>query len=298
MAKGKSKISIQDTSQDLLVKPKKQFEDELTERIAFGEEMLARNITTSEEYGKLHKDYTLWHDFNCEFLKRAFDRSNNQYYKDYTSSPAFYSIPLNRPVPSFKEQMGETRGNISKYLNRLKRIVGKIILFDEHPSLHQKVKHSDKLTEGIEFLINLFSKFHRTAQSLRHRHANRNTLLINDEYDLQDLLRGLLQLQFEDVREEDYAPSYAGGNSRVDFVLKDEKIVIETKMTSAHLKDKDIGSQLLIDIGRYRSHPECKLLVVFVYDKGDFIRNKVGLINDLERMSSPELEIKVFIGPK
>jgi hypothetical protein len=79
---------------------------------------------------------------------------------------------------------------------------------------------------------------------------------------------------------------------------KDEKIVVETKMTNQNLKDKDVGSQLLIDIGRYRSHPDCKVLVVFVYDKGDHVRNKAGMITDLERMSSHGLKVKVFIEPK
>ena len=69
-------------------------------------------------------------------------------------------------------------------------------------------------------------------------------------------------------------------------------------MTNEHLKDKDIGSQLLIDIGRYRAHPDCQVLVVFIYDKGDYIRNKIGIINDLENTSSQELKVKVFIDPK
>ena len=151
---------------------------------------------------------------------------------------------------------------------------------------------------GLARLTILFSKFHKVAQSLRHRHADRETLLIKDEYDVQDLLRSILQIDFEDIREEDYSPSYAGGNSRVDFVLKEERIVVETKMTNDNLKDKEIGSQLLIDVGRYRSHPDCKLLVVFVYDKGDHIRNKAGLINDLEKMSTPSLKVRIFINPR
>src|SRR5690606_11623512 len=105
-------------------------------------------------------------------------------------------------------------------------------------------------------------------------------------------------IHFDDIREEDYSPSYAGGNSRVDFVLKNENIVVETKMTNDGLKDKDIGAQLLIDIGRYRSHPNCKVLVVFVYDKFDHIRNKSGLINDLQKMKTPDLDVRVFIEPR
>ena len=28
---------------------------------------------------------------------------------------------------------------------------------------------------------------------------------------------------FDDIRPEEYTPSYAGGSSRIDFLLKDEK---------------------------------------------------------------------------
>jgi hypothetical protein len=150
---------------------------------------------------------------------------------------------------------------------------------------------------ALSVLSTLFARFHKVAQSLRQRHNDRETLIITDEYDVQDLLRSLLKLNFDDIREEDYTPSYAGSNSRVDFVLKYERIVVEVKITSDKLKDKEIGSQLLIDIGRYRSHPDCNLLAVFIYDKGDFIVNKTGLKNDLEKMSTPELEVKIFINP-
>lgn len=106
-----------------------------------------------------------------------------------------------------------------------------------------------------------------------------------------------MQLHFNDVRREDFSPSNAGGNSRVDFVLKEEKIIIEVKMTNDHLGDKEVGSQLLIDIGRYKSHPACEVLVIFVYDKGENIMNKTGLIADLERNSTPSLKVQVFIEP-
>jgi len=285
---------------DYLVKPKTLFETELTERIRLGETFLNSQISSQQENGQLHSDYNLWHDFNCELLKRAFNKPNSQYYKDYTSTPKIYSISSNSHITTLNEQISETKGSISKHLTRLKKIKEKLILIDELPNLQPLTKNDniDIQAEGIRYLAKIFSKFHRIAQSLRHRHGNRETIIIKDEYDVQDLLRGILQIHFNDIREEDYSPSYAGGNSRIDFVLKEEKIIIETKMTNDNLKDKDVGSQLLIDIGRYRAHPDCQVLVVFVYDKGDHIRNKAGMKNDLERMSSPDIKVNVFIEPK
>jgi hypothetical protein len=300
MVKRKTTPTIQDNSPDYLVKPKNQFELDLSERIKIGEELLGRQITNQQEYSKLYTDYNFWHDFNGEFISRAFNKTNSQYFQDYTWTPSFFVSSMITHTPSLREQFQETQGDISKYVTRLQKIKEKLILIDELPGLQTMSddNETDKQTDGLKYLDKLFSKFHRVAQSLRHRHSSRETLVIKDEYDVQDLLRGLLQIHFDDVREEDYSPSYAGGNSRVDFVLKDEKIVVETKMTNENLKDKDVGSQLLIDIGRYRSHPDCKVLVVFVYDKGDHVRNKAGMITDLERMSSHGLKVKVFIEPK
>jgi hypothetical protein len=300
MAKRRSIPTIQDNTPDYLVKPKKIFEGDLAERIRIGEELLNRQVNNQKENGQLYSDYNFWHDFNSEFLKRAFNKTNSQYYQDYTSTPMMYVASIIPHTPSLREQIDETKSDISKHLTRLKKIKEKLVLIDELPGLSsvQDDTQIDKQTEGLNYLEKIFSKYHKVAQSLRYRHASRETLTIKDEYDVQDLLRGLLQIHFTDIREEDYSPSYAGGNSRIDFVLKDEKIVVETKMTNDHLKDKEIGSQLLIDIGRYRAHPDCKLLVVFIYDKGDHIRNKAGMINDLEKMTSHNVKVRVFIEPR
>jgi hypothetical protein len=295
----------QDNTPDYLVKPKAQFESELDARIKLGEDMINRQIATQQDYSSCYQEYTFWNDYNEELLGRAFNKKENQYYKDYTYAPSmFMGISTigggnSRPL-SIQEIAAKLRGDVSKYLERLKKIKGKLGLIDELPGLQltQSSKGIDKQAEGLRNLSNIFSKFHRVAQHLRHRHADRDTLIIKDEYDVQDLLHSLLHLHFGDIRAEDYSPSYAGGNSRVDFTLKDEKIVVEVKMTNDHLKDKEIGNQLLIDIGRYRGHPDCEVLVVFVYDKLDNIRNKPGLIADLERMGDSNLKVRVFIEPK
>ena len=301
MAQRRANQPIQDNTPDYLVKPKGQFANDLSDRINIGEQMLAMPVDSGEEHSKLYNDYTSWHDYNCELLQRAFNKVKNKYYEEYTWTPSVFmsSIGGHSRTPSLKEIVAERKGVIHKYLDRLKKIQGKLVLIDELPGLQAiPSKVPDKQTEGLRHLSNLFFKFHKVAQSLRHRHADRETLIIKDEYDVQDLLGGLLRIDFEDIRPEDYAPSYAGGNSRVDFALKDEKIIVEVKMTNDHLKDKEIGSQLLIDIGRYRHHPDCEHLVVFVYDRLDNIRNKPGLISDLEKMSSPDLQVRVFIEPR
>jgi len=147
-------------------------------------------------------------------------------------------------------------------------------------------------TEDIFLLLN---KFHNVSRQLRSRYSDRNTLDLTDEYDVQDLLHALLKIYFDDIRPEEWCPSYAGKSSRMDFLLKSEKIVLEVKMTRANLKDKEIGSQLIEDIARYKEHPDCKSLICFVYDPNGYIRNPRGVESDLSK--SKELDVKVLIRP-
>ena len=132
--------------------------------------------------------------------------------------------------------------------------------------------------------------------TLRRRHSYRPTLEIGDEYDVQDLLNALLRLHFDDVRPEEWTPSYAGGNNRMDFLLKDEEIAIEVKMTRDGLKDKEVGDQLLVDIEKYQAHPNCKRLYCFVYDPDWHIRNPRGLEKDLSK-AIENIDVKVYIRP-
>lgn len=153
-----------------------------------------------------------------------------------------------------------------------------------------------KAIDNIDYVLEkICLNFHRCTKSILNRHAGRETLEIKDEYDVQDLLQGILRLFIDDVRPEDYVPSYAGGNSRTDFYLPLYDTYIETKMTRAGLHDKEVGEELSIDIARYGD--KCKKLVCFIYDKNNELQNPYGLIGDLEKLGADRVEVKVFISP-
>lgn len=166
--------------------------------------------------------------------------------------------------------------------------------------IHETEKSKPSENTKIDYfsLVELLcSRFHLVAKQIKARHDDRETLHINDEYDAQDLLHSLLHIYFDDIRPEEWTPSYAGGCSRVDFLLKDERIIIEVKKTRQKLKAKDVGEELIIDSQRYRVHPDCKKLLCFVYDPEGWISNPRGLENDLNKKDD-DFEIKVLIVPK
>jgi len=144
----------------------------------------------------------------------------------------------------------------------------------------------------IETICN---RFHLVARQIRSRYNSRETLRVSDEYDVQDLLHALLRLYFEDIRPEEYTPSYAGGSSRMDFLIKTEQIVVEVKKMRDSMSPKDLGNQLIEDIDRYRAHPDCKLLVCFVYDPEGLIPNPRGIEADLNR--DDPIAVRVLIRP-
>lgn len=149
---------------------------------------------------------------------------------------------------------------------------------------------------AIEKVTVLISRFHQVARQLRSRHSDRSTIEIEDEYDVQDLFHSLLKLYFEDIRSEEYTPSYGGSASRVDFLLKQDQVVIEIKKTRKGLGAKEVGEQLIVDAQRYQSHPNCGQLICFVYDPEGRVANPRGIENDLTGEVNG-IPVTVFIRP-
>ena len=146
----------------------------------------------------------------------------------------------------------------------------------------------------LDLAIFICDRLHHVATRLSERRDKRRAMSIRDEHDLQYLLGGLLALHFDDVQAEDVVPTTAGASSRIDFVLRRERIAIETKMTRESLRDKDIGDELIVDIRRYQSHPGVDALICLVHDPEHLIKNAAGLASDLEQ-SQGVSKIRVLV---
>lgn len=183
------------------------------------------------------------------------------------------------------------RGVVSAVVTRIERNPA---LFAESVSPVGAGPDQRKLMDALDQLV---LRFHAVVVQLRSRHGDRATLDVNDEYDVQDLMHALLRLYFDDVRPEEWVPSYAGSSSRTDFLLPQVDTVIEIKKTRAGLNAKTLGEQLIIDIAKYKKHPQCRRLVCFVYDPEGRIANPAGIEADLNN-GEHGIEVRVFILPK
>jgi len=150
---------------------------------------------------------------------------------------------------------------------------------------------------ALSLVRTICDRFTIVANTLTVRHDNRATITMKDEYDVQDLLGALLKLHFTDVRPEEWTPSYAGNASRMDFLLKPERLVIEAKMTRKGLGQKELTNQIAIDILRYQAHQDCKTLVCFIYDPTGECKNPTALENDLTK-DHGGLNVTVIVQPQ
>lgn len=142
--------------------------------------------------------------------------------------------------------------------------------------------------ENIQILENIFDKFTDVAKLLEIKFWK-----IDNEKDLQVLLHALLKLHFNDIRPEERNPSYGWKSSKSDFLLKNEKILIETKKTRDKLKDKEVWEEIILDISKYKWNSDCKILICFIYDPDWLIINPNWLRKDLE--DTKDLDVRVYI---
>jgi hypothetical protein len=152
----------------------------------------------------------------------------------------------------------------------------------------------------VDLVVTLCRRFPRAARrlSVRHDPEKRSGIEIKDEYDVQDVMHAFLNLHFDDVRPEETTPSFAGASSRVDFVLKNERIGIEVKKTRPGLTSKEARDQLATDIVTYGAHPDFNVLVCFVYDPDRYIKNAAGFEADLQSVRTDKLDVRVVIAPR
>jgi hypothetical protein len=113
-------------------------------------------------------------------------------------------------------------------------------------------------------------------------------LTIGDEYDAQDLMRALLVQFFDDVRDEEWSPSYAGAATRIDFVLPEVRVAVELKWTRTSMTEKSLGDELLVDRERYAKHPDVGHLICVVFDYEGHLPNPRGMEQDLDRKVTGE----------
>jgi hypothetical protein len=245
------------------------------------------NIEPLNRLPRFSPEFKKWWRETKRLLERIFG-GNGYQVKDFASISYVYDG---------RYMVGDDSPFEERYRDALKEASAILTSIHEEVAEYGLEGTEDFRPNPLSIIETICSRFHAVARQLRSRHDTRPTLEVEDEYDVQDLLHALLRVNFKDIRPEEWTPSYAGASSRMDFLLKDEQVVVEVKKTRKSLKEREVGDQLIIDIARYEAHPDCKMLVCFVYDPDGWVGNPTAIKSDLEK-SSDAFQVKVFIYPE
>jgi hypothetical protein len=131
-------------------------------------------------------------------------------------------------------------------------------------------------SELLHLLEMMLRRLPRVIRALRFRHGDRQPFRIADEHDLEDLLRALLPLAFDDVRPEVRTPPYSAG-SRTDFRLATGTtagfVALMAKHPRRDLTVQSLLAQFREDARYYADWEECRALVGLVLDREGILRD-------------------------
>jgi hypothetical protein len=269
-------------TQDELVATLERYSDELGG-------ILARFVKTRDSLSIGRDDHPRFKEIGVELIDLYRDELVDGLHHAKITADYFNDAVRNYlGTPSYRG-VENVRGVVNAVLARVKRSSASL-------KSAQIGSGSTTASERVEVLYRIGDRFHLVVKQLRNRRERRTTLDVNDEYDVQDLFHALLKLSFDDVRPEEWAPSYAGGASRMDFLLPEIEAVVEIKKSRQGLSARELGEQLIVDIAKYKQHPNCRTLFCFVYDPDGRIANPRGIENDLNA-TQDELTVRVLIAP-
>jgi hypothetical protein len=140
-----------------------------------------------------------------------------------------------------------------------------ILLEDLEKSL-LKIRYINKNTEEVikDILINFSNAVQKIIKDRRKNHPD---FKIEDEYDVQDILYVILKSILPQLRAEDPIPKVGAKSTKIDLILRTEKILLEVKMIkNLDANETNFIEELKVD---FESYHECKWLdklFCFVYD--------------------------------
>jgi hypothetical protein len=90
-------------------------------------------------------------------------------------------------------------------------------------------------------------------------------MMVQDERDLEDVVRALLPLYFDDIRPQARTPHYAGF-TRTDFLQTPQHIAVTVKLVRSRVNDLLLAEEIREDAAYWRGQGNCRLLMVYIHD--------------------------------
>jgi hypothetical protein len=127
--------------------------------------------------------------------------------------------------------------------------------------------------EPLATLETLLRRLPLMIRQFRWRQGEQPPFRVENERDLEDLLRAVLQLRFDDVRLEGRTPAYSAVN-RSDLLLAAEKIAVAVKWAGPNFSEAELRRQCEEDVAYYSKRGGCRTLMCYVFDPEGRVRER------------------------
>lgn len=178
-------------------------------------------------------------------------------------------------VTNIEKLQGLARGVKSKIANTLPLVANTL------PSVHQ--------------VINILRAFPDIVSRMEHRRKGKESYLVNDEYDVQDLIYVMLKGPFPTLQYENPNNKVGVNSSSSDFNIDELSLFIEAKIVSEKGKEKQIQEQCKHDIISYSKQSNCNKIIFFVYDPKKCIDNEHAFKDGLgQKIKIEDKEVEII----
>lgn len=153
---------------------------------------------------------------------------------------------------------------------------------------------------GVEKIVSALEQFPECVRYLNTRRSKGAVVNINSESDVQDAIFLMLRPWVTDLVPENPTDKIASRYSIKDFISKELESVVEAKYIRDKKHGREISRELHDDIEMYRSHPSCKHLVFFIYDRDSLIPDVAALRRQVEVVrdySGKKLQVFCVVKP-
>lgn len=160
----------------------------------------------------------------------------------------------------------------------------------------------EKKGEKIDMIFTILDRFTSATKPLAERRKGKSPILIDDEYDLQDILQLILKPFFPTIRIEEVVSGQESERFlKIDILIKPLKIGIECKYIRDKTHAKKIVKEINDDIQTYHKNQDCEILIFFIYDKTFQIDNPYLLEEEYSNNQSfgdKKMQVILKIRPK
>lgn len=154
-------------------------------------------------------------------------------------------------------------------------------LVSGHKEHRYTLREGSPISDRVSLLTDILFNIKESVLLLQDRREARPPYEIEQENDIQDLLLSVIKPIFQTAKIEEWTPKHAESSKRVDLVVPEVSVVVETKYVRSASHAGRIGDELKVDFESYHAHPDCDHVFAVVWDGDSHVADVSNLENDL-----------------